>query len=108
MWAGHPNRVPGREFLDFDTDPRGVRAYGHTPVAVEVTEDPAGDYYGWIDAPDSPRPKGRGGDAPTMIQPHAGIFDMQFAYGAAVEVERRHGEIVRLSCRAVSETEVGK
>jgi hypothetical protein len=38
-----------------------------------------------------------------MIQPHEGMFTVQFPYGPKVEAEAGRGEIVRMSCRAVDE-----
>lgn len=103
MFAGRPGHgTAGREFANFGDD-WYVRLYGHEPVAVELVEDPDGTYYGWIEAdnPESPRDHKFTG-VPEMIQPHEGMFSMQFAYGPQAEVERGRGEIVRMSCRAVS------
>jgi hypothetical protein len=100
MFAGRPDHsVEGREFLNFG-DCWYVRLYGHEPVAVELTEDPEGIYYGWIEAEGSERDS-RFKGVPEMIQPHEGMFSMQFAYGPQAEVDRGRGEIVRMSCRAV-------
>lgn len=64
-----------------------VRAHGcEAPIPVTLTEDPAGDYMGWIKS---------GKDEPIMIQHHQ-IFDIQFPYGHKAEQERGYGEAVRL------------
>jgi hypothetical protein len=105
MFAGRVSdpRV-GREFMNFGSE-RTVRMYGREPVAVELTEDPAGDYYGWIDAD---RPGGRFAPkytgVPTLVQPHEGMFTMQFPYGPHVLARDGRGEIVRMTCRAVDES----
>jgi hypothetical protein len=99
MHAGKPDRVVGgREFLDFG-DPRTVRMRGRTPVPVELTEDPEGTYWGWIYAEGRPNADG----APHMIQPHYGMFTMQFHYGPEAEQEWGRGEIVRMSACEVTE-----
>lgn len=67
-----------------------TKLYGHDdPIAVIVTEDVSGSYWGWIDqkSPDGP---------PEMIQSRKGFFDMQFTYGPEAEVERGRGRIVQL------------
>ena len=103
MFAGRvtDSRV-GRDFMNFG-DERTVRMYGVEPVPVELTEDPDGDYYGWIHADRSgerfaPRYTGE----VVMVQPHKGMFTMQFPYGPEAEARDGRGEIVRMSCRAVS------
>ena len=105
MYAGRlEGHVDGREFMDFG-DERYVRLHSREPVPVELAEDPEGTYWGWIDAPDWHSGYCQTPGVPTMIQPHQGMFTMQFAYGPAVEVERGRGEIVRMSCRALSPEE---
>lgn len=97
MFAGLQDRVvEDREFLHFG-DEWYVRAYGDEPARVELTEDPDGRYWGWIDFDD-----GRD-STPTMIQPHWGMFEMQFPYGPKASVDRGRGEIVRMSCRPVED-----
>ena len=86
MFAGNPSRGV---WLNVDTHARTVQAYGvDDPVEVTATEDPEGTYYGWIDADSD--------GAPVMVQPHEGLFSMQFPYGPKAEVDRGRGEIVRL------------
>lgn len=95
MFAGRPKRVvDGQEFLCFG-DERTVRFCGFEPVAVELVEDPDGRYWGWIQA-------GCEEFLPLMIQPHEGMFRMQSPDGFRSDVEHDRGEIVRMSCRAVS------
>lgn len=102
MFAGRVAKpVSGREFLNFGPD-HYVRMYGHTPVPVELTENPDGAYYGWIHA-DRPQErfasKHTGG--PVMIQPSYSMFAVQFPYGPEDGAEAGDGEIVRMTCRAV-------
>ena len=89
MFAGR-SKVEGR-FLHF-ADERTVRFCGLEPVAVELTEDPAGEYYGWL---------ATGADFLVMVQPHEGVFRMQSPDGFKGDVADGRGEIVRMSCRAV-------
>lgn len=69
--------------------PRTVEAYGDEPVSIVAIEDPEGAYWGWIDSGSPER-------GPVMIQPHEGLFRMQFPYGPKKEAERGKGEIIRL------------
>lgn len=91
MHAGEDRRHPGG-FLDFG-HPAMVRMCGREPVEVVLTEDPDGGYYGWLQLAHLHYPAY---DEPHMVQPHAGLFEMQFPYGSAAEVERGHGEVVRM------------
>lgn len=92
MFAGRPDRVvDGREFMGFG-DERTVRLRSLAPVPVELSEDPAGIYWGWLET---------GADKPAMVQPHEGWFRMQSPDGFRRKVECGRGEIVRMSCRAV-------
>jgi hypothetical protein len=104
MFAGRVSdpRV-GRDFMNFG-DERTVRMYGVDPVPVELVEDPDGDYWGWIHADRSGEqfaPKYTG--EVVMVQPHRGMFTMQFPYGPEGEAEHGRGEIVRMSCRDASD-----
>ncbi|GAA3751379.1 hypothetical protein [Micromonospora maritima] len=100
MHAGKVERpIEGRPFLNFG-DPRTVRFNGREPVPVEVAEDPEGTYWGWI------RKEAGRADCdgePILIQPHFGMFSMQFHCGAEKEQEWGRGEIVRLSVREVTD-----
>lgn len=96
MYAGRlDGGVPGREFMNFGSEETVRRGYGRVPVLVRLIEDPDGEYYGWIPT---------GETEPTMIQPHPGLFNMQFPYGPEAEVKHGRGEIVRMSCAALAET----
>ena len=99
MFAGR-SKVEGR-FLHCAVDERTVRFCGMEPVAVELTEDPDGEYYGWIRAGrDGLLPRTYTG-IPEMIQWRRGIFEMQSSDGFRSDVNAGEGEIVRMSCRAV-------
>lgn len=101
MFAGRMDHViDGQEFMTFG-EPWYVRLHGAEPVEVELTEDPQGQYWGWIDLPTDFEPEAIG--VPVMIQPHYGMFTLQFPYGPKIEVEHGKGEIVRMSCRAIDE-----
>lgn len=89
QWKMFAGRITDRGRMHVESSPKIVRMYGDEPVAVIATEDPAGTHYGWIYADDP----GRG---PVMIQPHEGLFSMQFPYGPEAEAARGKGEIVRL------------
>jgi hypothetical protein len=101
MYAGRPDRiVDGREFMNFGTESY-VRMYGREPVEVKLTEDPDGRYWGWIRAARTGLfPRTHTG-IPEMIQPHEGLFQVQFPYGPEESSRAGEGEIVRMSCRAV-------
>ena len=66
-----------------------LHGYGPPPVPVTVTEDPEGDYMGWIAANDK-------AEEPVMIQHHR-IFNIQFPYGYKPEEEHGRGKAVRLT-----------
>jgi hypothetical protein len=86
-------------------DERTVRFCGMEPVAVELTEDPDGEYYGWIRAArEGLLPRTYTG-IPEMIQWHRGIFEMQSPDGFRSDVNAGEGEIVRMTCRAIEEGE---
>jgi hypothetical protein len=61
-------------------------------VEVELTEDPAGNYWACIKT---------GEDTPSMIWPSQGQFSMCFPYGPQVEVDQGKMTIVRLKVREV-------
>lgn len=56
-------------------------------VAVTVTEDPDGEYRGWIYADK---------DEPCMIWPSKGQLEICFPYGTQAAQERGSGRVVRL------------
>jgi hypothetical protein len=84
-------------------DERTVRYCGLEPVSVELVEDPDGPYWGWIPAADRRSRSGSG--APVMIQGHKGLFRMQSPDGFRGDIAAGRGEIVRMTCRAINETE---
>jgi hypothetical protein len=92
---GLPNtRVPG-EWLALYTHPRATAMHGDHPVALTATEDPDGNYLGWIFT---------GKTDLTLIQWHQ-LFDMQFPYGAKAAIERGDGEVIHLSLAPVADTD---
>lgn len=96
MYAAWRRGPGGIAVLTNFGDERYVRFHGQEPVPVELTEDPEGELWAWIDA------KAESGE-PVMIQPRESLFRIQFPYGPDAEVERGKGEIVRLSCREVTD-----
>lgn len=66
-----------------------ARAHGGTATPVLVTEDPDGDYLGWVDAKD----EAEGDDRPGLICIKE-IFSIQFTYGVKAEVDRGRGRVV--------------
>lgn len=98
MFAGR-SKVKGR-FLHCGSEIY-VRMYGAEPVAVELTEDPDGEYYGWIQAArEGLLPRTYTG-IPMMVQRGRGIFEMPSPDGFRSAVEADDGEVVRMSCRAL-------
>lgn len=98
MYAQHQDRVvDGREFFYFGDREWVEMCYGGDVQAVELVEDPEGQYWGWLPVDD---------DEPTMVQPHYGMFSMQFAYGPDAEVDRGNGQIVRLSVYLADDDEL--
>lgn len=84
---GHPNtREPG-EWLNIQPHPRAAAMYGPGAVPLLATEDPAGNYLGWVETGDTEL---------VMVQWHT-IFNMQFPYGSEAAAENGQGEIVRVS-----------
>lgn len=73
---------------------RYVRLHGYreAPTPVVVTEDPDGDYMGWLDSQPS---AGQDHTDPHMIQHHR-IFNVQFPYGHEAEVQAGRGTALRL------------
>jgi hypothetical protein len=75
----------------------------HPIVPVQVTIVDAGSpeatHWGWLWTEDDGQP-GRHrnwcGGAPELIQPHQGLYSMQFTYGPRPEEERGRGRTVRL------------
>ena len=96
QWTMYAQRqtspIEGREFCHFGAEPWVRMCFGGAVVQVQLSEDPDGGYWGWIEA---------GGTTPEMIQPHHGMFTMQFPYGPEAEQERGRGEIVRMTAREV-------
>lgn len=74
---------------------RYPEAYGVPPEPVTVTEDPYGDYWGWI-ATDS--------DHPDFIYPNEGLFSMCFTYGYHAEEKAGKGRAVQLTVTPGHET----
>lgn len=81
------NNGPETFYMCFGTQ-RWVEFHGleYPLVAVTLTEDPEGQYLGWI-------PKDK--DEPTMIQPKK-LFNMQFPYGVQAEITAGRGKAIRL------------
>lgn len=101
MFASRPARVvDGREFANVG-DERSVRFRGGSPIAVELTEDPEGQYWGWMELPGSARAAQRRVGIPVMIQPHEGMFRMQSPDGFRQDVDRGYGQVIRMSCQAI-------
>ena len=74
-----------------------VRLYGDpkSMVQVRLTEDPHGDYAGWISFESASQGQ------IDMVQRRE-IFSIQFAYGVAAEEEAGHGKAVRLRAEELS------
>jgi hypothetical protein len=84
MWA-----LPGRNRFSDPGHRRFALAHstGEQPVAVVVSENPDGPYWGWL---------GAGDEHPCMIYGHPSLFRMCFPYGPQAEVNAGKGRIVRL------------
>lgn len=96
MFAAHPSDARQGRFVTVGPR-RFVELHGYTDtdiVPVTVTEAPDGPYYGWMGAEYDHH---KADTEPCMIQPHAGMFSMQFPYGPEAEVEAGKGRIVRLT-----------
>ncbi len=61
-------------------------------VAVRLTEDPGGEYHGWLET---------GEDTPSMIWPSRAQLTMCFAYGMQVEIDKGRGVPIRLRCESL-------
>ncbi len=103
LWAQRDTHRGGPQagevfFMNFGSREHVTRGYGGDVVPLRVTEDSEGQYWGWIDNEDWRAERGyRSNDGvPTFIQPHHGMFTMQFPYGPEAEQERGRGHIVRL------------
>jgi hypothetical protein len=55
-------------------------------VTLTLTEDPDGDYWGWLKTGES---------EPSMVHCRESLFNMCFPYGPQASVEAGHGEILR-------------
>ncbi|TDC02644.1 hypothetical protein E1091_00135 [Micromonospora fluostatini] len=98
MWARRQVNAPdGRDFRYFGSAETVARPWlgSGKPTEVELTEDPDGSYWGWIDC------QGETGHAgiPVMIEPHEGMFRMQEPNGFDGKAARGYGEIVRMTLR---------
>jgi len=77
----------GIKLIDTHATMRIAEFYGKDNIVpVLVTEDPAGDFRGWL---------AKGDLIPEMIY-HKKVFEICFAYGSAVEVEKGRGEVIPL------------
>lgn len=89
MWAGNSH-----SYFSHPMPSKGMAklyaSAGEALVEVEVREDPAGTYFGWIDA-------GPESGVPSMIWPSRFQLEMCFPYGTKVEVEHGKGRVVQLS-----------
>lgn len=86
----HP-LVESREWFHFGDRQWVEMCFGGDVQAVRLVEDPAGLYWGWLET---------GAAGLAMVQPHLGMFRMQFAYGVRAEIEAGRGRAVRLSATA--------
>ena len=88
-WRMHAGRDEYHEggFIYFG-DPRTIKMYDVEPVEVELTENPEGSYYGWLET---------GEDIPVMIQPHIHMYNIQFAYGPEAEIRQGRGITLRFN-----------
>ncbi|MBF9135250.1 hypothetical protein I0C86_41100 [Plantactinospora sp. S1510] len=101
MWARRQEKVvEGREFMCFGDEQSVHRPWTGRgePTGVLLTEDPEGQYYGWIKCE---REVGHEG-VPVMIQPHPAMFRMQEPGGFYGRVKQGRGEVVRMSVKALS------
>jgi hypothetical protein len=59
-------------------------------VEVEITENPNGQYYGWLET---------GKTIPELIMPNVHCFNVCFAYGPQADVDAGQGIIMRFDVR---------
>lgn len=98
MWAQRQDDVvDGREFMHFGQRGWVEGCYGGPAVPVRLVEDPEGQYWGWLHSERDGLFPRRASTTPEMVQPHQGMYTMQFPYGPKAEEERGHGRTVRLS-----------
>ena len=57
---------------------------------IRLTEDPAGEYYAWVDARRDP-------DDISMVHTPKFLFEMCFPYGLQAELDAEAGTVVRLT-----------
>ena len=90
-WQMHAGwNADQQQWEDFG-HPQYTRAFGHdSPVPVELTEVPDGDYWGWLDNKRA---------APTMIYRRETLFRICFPYSVEAEQLAGRGRVVRLSVR---------
>jgi hypothetical protein len=112
MWAmrsQHPER--GTYYQHVHESPTWVGLWPGKKsdiVKVLVTEDPEGEYWGWLDEGGSVFNRAtpyvrQPGDMPKMVQPTKGMFSMQFLYGPEAEQAAGKGEIVRMTIFEITE-----
>lgn len=84
------DRKPG-EYGSIYSHRRSVEMCGGTDetiVTLTLTEDPDGDYYGWLKTGDT---------EPTMVYCRESLFSMCFPYGPQASVDKDQGEILRFT-----------
>ncbi|WP_100514175.1 hypothetical protein [Mycobacteroides abscessus] len=72
--------------------PDDLARFAAAEAHVTVTEDPEGEYRGWLKT-------GHEGEPPVLIQ-HTNFFGMQFVYGVQAEIDRGMGSVVHLAVSA--------
>lgn len=109
-WTMYAQRHNNGVYMHVNSCEHTVACYGaaESIVPVEVREvaddDPTATHWGWIDNPDTwtGARMNRDFTIPVMIQPHQGMFDMQFPYNPNAEVDRGRGRIARLAIKEVT------
>lgn len=108
MRSHHPER--GVYYQHVYEDARAVALWPggkKNIVPVLVTEDPDGEYWGWLQEEHHSFLSGpyvrQETDFPGLIQPTRGMFTMQFPYGPQAEQDARKGEVVRLTIVEITE-----